>query len=205
MLTPPLEAGTKLWGFQRGRASPLRYLNSGGVKSPPAKWLRSIKKSRSIHHKGPSTAQPQSKKRRMAAKNAKDAKRDPKCRGAIHRALISAAVSVFVGCASCTGQSRNVSRKGAKFRKRKFPSGAKLSLTPVCNRFIETLDMETVSQCRQRYGCHAERSEASRIFSSLRRRDSSPWAQNDITTQSHGGERGTYVANGDRFTSRSFR
>ena len=39
MLTPPLEAGTKLWGFQRGRASPLV---KGGVKSPPAKWLRLI-------------------------------------------------------------------------------------------------------------------------------------------------------------------
>ena len=39
MLTPPLEAGTKSWGFQRGRASPLV---KGGVKSPPAKWLRLI-------------------------------------------------------------------------------------------------------------------------------------------------------------------
>ena len=26
-LTPPLEAGTTKWGFQRGRASPLRYFN----------------------------------------------------------------------------------------------------------------------------------------------------------------------------------
>ena len=39
-LTPPLEAGTILWGFQRGQASPLRYLNGGGVKTLPAKWLR---------------------------------------------------------------------------------------------------------------------------------------------------------------------
>jgi len=36
-LTPPLEAGTILWGFQRGRASPLV---KGGVKTSPAKWLR---------------------------------------------------------------------------------------------------------------------------------------------------------------------
>ena len=43
MLTPPLEAGTKLWGFQRGRASPLV---KGGVKSPPAKWLRLIDRER---------------------------------------------------------------------------------------------------------------------------------------------------------------
>jgi hypothetical protein len=55
------------------------------------------------------------KKRRMAAMNAKDAKRDPQCRGAIHRALISTAV--FVGCASRTGQSRNISRKDAKAAK----------------------------------------------------------------------------------------
>jgi len=34
MLTPPLEAGTFLWGFQRGRASPLV---KGGVKTPPAR------------------------------------------------------------------------------------------------------------------------------------------------------------------------
>ncbi len=27
MLTPPLEVGTIKWGFQRGRASPLQYLN----------------------------------------------------------------------------------------------------------------------------------------------------------------------------------
>ncbi|MBM2802564.1 MAG: hypothetical protein HW419_457 [Deltaproteobacteria bacterium] len=27
ILTPPREAGTKLWGFQRERASPLRYFN----------------------------------------------------------------------------------------------------------------------------------------------------------------------------------
>ena len=27
MLTPPLEAGTKLWGFQRGRASRLQNFN----------------------------------------------------------------------------------------------------------------------------------------------------------------------------------
>jgi hypothetical protein len=39
MLTPPLEAGTKLWGFQRGRASPLV---KGGVKYPPAKWLHLV-------------------------------------------------------------------------------------------------------------------------------------------------------------------
>jgi len=39
MLTAPLEAGTKLWGFQRGRASPLV---KGGVKSPPSKWFRLI-------------------------------------------------------------------------------------------------------------------------------------------------------------------
>jgi len=37
MYTPPLEAGTTLWGFQRGRAPPLV---KGGVKTPPAKWLR---------------------------------------------------------------------------------------------------------------------------------------------------------------------
>jgi hypothetical protein len=36
----------------------------------------------------------------------------------------------------------------------------------------------------QRQRCHAEQSEASRIFKLLRRRDSSPAAQNDITTQS---------------------
>ena len=35
-LTPPLEAGTKLWGFQRGRASPLV---KAGVNTPAAKWL----------------------------------------------------------------------------------------------------------------------------------------------------------------------
>jgi hypothetical protein len=35
----------------------------------------------------PSAAARQPKKRRMAAKNAKDAKLNPKCRGAIHRAL----------------------------------------------------------------------------------------------------------------------
>ena len=45
LLTPPLEAGTKLWGFQRGRASPLV---KGGVKSPPTKWLRLMTKRRSI-------------------------------------------------------------------------------------------------------------------------------------------------------------
>jgi hypothetical protein len=39
MLTPPLEAGTTIWGFQRGRAS---LLVKGGVKSPPAKGLRLI-------------------------------------------------------------------------------------------------------------------------------------------------------------------
>ena len=39
MLTPPLEASTIEWGFQRGRASPLV---KGGVKSPPAKWFRLI-------------------------------------------------------------------------------------------------------------------------------------------------------------------
>jgi hypothetical protein len=32
--------------------------------------------------------------------------------------------------------------------------------------------------------CHAEQSAASRIFMALRRRDSSPSAQNDILTQS---------------------
>ena len=44
MLTPPLEAGTLLWGFQRGRASPLV---NGGVKTPPAKWLRLLEERRS--------------------------------------------------------------------------------------------------------------------------------------------------------------
>ena len=42
ILTPPLEAGTILWGFQRGRASPLV---KSGVKSPPAKWLRLIERT----------------------------------------------------------------------------------------------------------------------------------------------------------------
>jgi iron(III) transport system substrate-binding protein len=41
-VNPAFEAGTTKWGFQRGRASPLRFLNSGGVKSPPAKSLRFI-------------------------------------------------------------------------------------------------------------------------------------------------------------------
>jgi hypothetical protein len=40
MLTLPCEAGTTLWGFQRGGASPLV---KGGVKTPPAKWLRLLK------------------------------------------------------------------------------------------------------------------------------------------------------------------
>jgi hypothetical protein len=35
-LTQPLEAGTILWGFQRGRASPLV---KAGVNTPAAKWL----------------------------------------------------------------------------------------------------------------------------------------------------------------------
>ena len=39
ILTLPFEPGTKLWGFQRGRVSPLI---KGGVKFPPAKWLRLI-------------------------------------------------------------------------------------------------------------------------------------------------------------------
>jgi len=40
MLTPPLEAGTKLWGFQRGRHLLCDSSIGGGVKSPPAKWPR---------------------------------------------------------------------------------------------------------------------------------------------------------------------
>ena len=45
MLTPPLEAGTIKWGFQRGRATPLV---KHGVKSPSAKWLRLIAVSISL-------------------------------------------------------------------------------------------------------------------------------------------------------------
>ena len=48
--------------------------------------------------------------------------------------------------------------------------------------------LAAVSQCEKFYKCHAERSEASRVFCYLQRRDSSPSAQNDIATQSLVGE-----------------
>jgi len=37
MLTPRIEAGTKFWGFQRGRAAPLVYLAWAGVNTPAGK------------------------------------------------------------------------------------------------------------------------------------------------------------------------
>ena len=47
--------------------------------------------------------------------------------------------------------------------------------------YFPSLD-QTVSQCEKSHRCHAERSEASRIFSHLRRRDPSASPQDEIAT-----------------------
>ena len=60
------------------------------------------------------------------------------------------------------------------------------------------LPSEPVSQYAQPYRCHAEQSEASRIFRLLRSRDSSAAPQNDIATQPLKGEELSEITAGDK-------